>query len=91
MSKSFHQNTFQLSLKEPIISIFPKIHHFNIITITKQNISKITIHNKNKNKKNYSRINTYDPYTERERPRFEVDSDELKKQMKQWQKETNQM
>jgi hypothetical protein len=90
MSKSSHQNTFQLSLKEPIISIFPKIVHINIITISKQNISKISIHN-NKNKKIHFASNPYDPFTERERPRFDVDRDELKKRMKQWQKETNQI
>ena len=71
---------FQLRLHEPlIISVLPD----NLVLKPNfQFIRNISIHETKK---------TYDPFVERERVKIHVDREQLKKQMKQWMNETNQI
>jgi hypothetical protein len=74
-------SNIEFKINEPtIISIFPDIRSI----IYKESVSKLSLSKK-------KHIETYDPFVKRERPRSPVEPDELKKRMKQWMKETNQI
>jgi hypothetical protein len=84
MSPTSNTKFIQVSLKEPIISVFPKhIVVLNTRFLFLEKINKTSFYNK--------KTPIYDPFVERERPTFQVDREDLKKIMRQWQKQTNQI
>jgi hypothetical protein len=89
MQSSTNNFIFQIKINQINIPILTNVIEINVSKVISQKISKISLHNKNK--KIHSITNTYDPFIERERPRFSVDSEELKIRTRKWMKETNQL